>query len=361
MQSPTADTRRVDEAMWRLGRRPGLDGLRGIAILLVLAGHVLDVRALRPLGQNGVVVFFVLSGFLITSLLLEELQTRIGLTHFYLRRVRRLAPALLVVVGFVAVVRLFAGQWWTTPRALIGALTWSTNWIAPSTTQGEALAHFWSLAIEEQFYMVWPLTIVALTRFPWAVQRATMVVAVSFTTVLPLLLLGAGPWHVYYGTDTRSLPLLAGCLLAMTMSRRPEGPGSATGALVGVVLLVVISVAWRDQFLAGWIAPQVVTFLTVGILWCSSQCARAPVLTGRPLRYVGRRSYALYLWHPIVLVLLRHYTDLDANLRALVILATSFVLAEFSWRHIERPFARRRSSAETMSDALRLHTAQRGR
>ncbi|MBO9523417.1 MAG: acyltransferase [Nocardioidaceae bacterium] len=225
---------------WRLGRRPGLDGLRGVAILLVVAAH-LGVRSLEFLGGIGVTVFFTLSGFLITALLLDEhdLAGRISMRRFYKRRFFRLAPAFLLMLAIVVPLEFAvsgsAPYWWTTIAEV-------SNWV--SATKGPApldlLHHTWSLAIEEQFYLAWPVVLWGLSqRFGRRAVIASGAVGIglSLTTAL-----AAHGYRLAFGTDTNASSLLAGCLLAAMMVGRNVrvAPGWTMAVSLGLALI-----SWR--------------------------------------------------------------------------------------------------------------------
>jgi peptidoglycan/LPS O-acetylase OafA/YrhL len=309
---------------------------------MVVFSHVFyDRTSLRPFGQNGVEIFFVLSGFLITSLLLDDVESGSGiqLRRFYGRRARRLAPALFVVIAFVVSVAPLLGSWWTTPRQILAALTWSSNWVAPSTTAGVALAHTWSLAVEEQFYLVWPWLLLLVVRLPWRSRRAVMLGAIGVGIVLPFLpFMTYWAPHLYFGTDSRSLPLLAGALLAMVMRRRPEGDSHRWVAAGGLGLVLLISIVWTTPFLTSHVAGTFVTAATVVVIWASAQGRPVGGLSSPLLRYVGHRSYALYLWHPVLL-----WLAVDAGVQStaalfVIVVGGGFALAECTWRLVEKRY-----------------------
>lgn len=209
---------------WRLGRRPELDGLRGVAILLVVVSHGLPRYMMA--GAVGVTVFFTLSGFLITSLLLEEHAAtgRLDLRHFYERRVRRLGPALVVFLAAMAVLGLTVNSWFATPGWLGATLFYVTNWGIVQGGAPGALGHTWSLSIEEQFYIVFPLLVLLLARRPSVLIAVTAAItAVSVGLRVVLWQDGASVAEVYYGTHTTVFAPLAGALLAMALHGRPVG------------------------------------------------------------------------------------------------------------------------------------------
>src|SRR5262245_4168116 len=203
----------------KLGYRPALDGLRGIAIALVVGFHAFRWPANGALGVD---LFFVLSGFLITTLLLEEHRSfgRIGLRRFYVRRVRRLYPALLLLLLALVAVTLAAGGFPSldSPPAIgvASALTYTANVVVAASPSHvpAGMVHLWSLAAEEQFYVVWPLLIVLLLRWRSMRLLATSLVVLLLLAIayrLRLALAGASIGRLYYGPDTHADSLLVGC------------------------------------------------------------------------------------------------------------------------------------------------------
>jgi peptidoglycan/LPS O-acetylase OafA/YrhL len=364
-------------------RLAGLDGLRAVAVVAVVVFHV---RAdTLPGGYLGVDVFFVVSGFLITTLLLREIARtgRIGLRAFWLRRARRLLPALgLVVVVCVSAARLVGGDLLVDlDRQVLGALTFSTNWVeigAGSSyfthTAPLLFATFWSLAVEEQFYLVWPVALAVLLAVvpPGLRVRAVLgLAALSAVLMAVLVVPGQDPTRVYYGTDTHAFGLMIGAALALARERAPAGTGgprhgtglvrgreiwpSASSAartavgvlgLAGLVLLTLTlrdtaTVAYRGGILLASVCTAVVIAAVVG-----PPTALGRVLDAAPLAWVGQRSYGLYLWHWPVLLLLtaaRPPTVPDSSgwwtTRALAV-ALTVLLAAASYRWVEMPVRR---------------------
>lgn len=289
-------------------RIPALDGLRGTAILLVVGYHAWP--ALFPGGSHGVTLFFVLSGFLITRLLVAEMDQdgRLRLGAFYWRRALRLLPALLLIS---AVFLIAGGPWDSVWRAL----TYTSNFHAVDGGSIYPLQHTWSLAIEEHFYLVWPFVIALARRH--RVFWVGSLLAVSVLWRGGLLASGASWERIYYATDAVAFALLAGCTLAV-VDWRPRYPVAALAAFCAGALLFD---TYSHEYLWSSFPMVALSVVLVGSAE-SVGWLRAPWLI-----WLGRRSYAIYLWHPVLL----------ASLPAGVALGTTGLVAEASWRLIERP------------------------
>ncbi|WP_353950664.1 acyltransferase family protein [Knoellia sp. S7-12] len=367
------------------GRLPGLDGLRAIAILAVLAFH-LDPRWL-PGGFLGVDVFFVISGFLITTLLVREHDRdgRIDLRGFWTRRVRRLLPALLVLVPSVILIArlvetdLLVGI----RRQAAGALTFTSNWLEIGagsdyfhSTAPQLLMNLWSLAVEEQFYLVWPLVALALLKFaPSSRVRAGVAVALALGSAAlmasrydPAL----GATRVYYGTDTHLMGLMLGSALAFAWAaphrawtstdlwQRVRVPAVAGAGLVLVALVALLDESTPLTFRGGILAASLAT--TVLVLGVIERPTRLrSVLDLSVLRWIGERSYGLYLWHwPVILII---EADLSWASRGaddylwsrLWCVVVTAAIADLSYRFIETPVRRRgfRGSARHLLHTIR--------
>lgn len=361
---------------------PGLDGLRAIAVLLVIVYHFWPT--ILPGGMIGVDIFFVISGFLITSLLLREgaLNGRIALGSFWVRRARRLLPAIALMILVLGPVSLIVGGdiQVNLGRQLLGAATFSSNWISIfagndyfAQTSPELFTNFWSLAVEEQFYVLWPLLIVAsglLLGRRWRHFSAIMVLGIlaSLGVAAFLLMNGTPISRIYYGTDTHLYGLLLGALLAFA---RPWSlyPPMGKKALYrvaqpfGLIAFTRVMVSWLSLFAlipyailvpesapgaipwglfgASLLALGVIQGMLPDMLAGASEALRR-LLNFAPLRWVGERSYGLYLWHwPLAVVM--HYV-LGADRSPLVnvgVLVATFAIAEMSYRWIETPIRRR--------------------
>jgi peptidoglycan/LPS O-acetylase OafA/YrhL/lysophospholipase L1-like esterase len=350
----------------------GLDGVRALAVAAVFAYHLGTTSGVPILsgGFLGVDVFFVLSGYLITSLLIVEARRtgRISIKNFYLRRARRLLPALyalLLVVGAISVI-------WIPEQAarlrgdLVAALTYVTNWwlvhvngsyFAGGGDRPQLLTHLWSLAVEEQFYLIWPVILIICFRL--RVRRRVLVPvvlgAVAASTIAAWLLYDpfSDPSRVYYGTDTRALAPLLGAAVAIVFQpwrhradlSIPRRLGLDVFGLAGLAALGLI--AWRvhdtDAILYGAGFLVIAALGGVVVLVAGHPASLLGKLLGLPpLRWLGDRSYAIYLWHWPVCVLTRPTVDValtgwaDAVLRILLTLA----LAEASYWLVEKPIRR---------------------
>jgi len=341
---------------------PGLDGLRAVAVLGVIAYH-LNFSWARG-GLLGVEVFFVLSGYLITDLLAAEYHRRqgIGLRRFWMRRARRLLPALLVML-FVVMgwVTLFDRAQLPSMRSdLLPAIFYYSNWwfifehVSYFAKFGppSPLGHLWSLAIEEQFYLVWPLLLLAglkWIRDHRILISLTLVAAAGSAVEMAILFSpGANPTRIYDGTDTRAFALLIGAALALALPRHRYFAQVSTGArrlmeLAGVASLVaILAMYWGtseyDSFLyrGGMVLLSVLTALVIAVTVHPG--ARLGSWIGRePLRWIGERSYGIYLWHYPVIVLTTPLGAAPNLLRTTIQLSASIGLAALSWRYVEQP------------------------
>jgi len=339
---------------------PALDGFRAGAVLLVMVYHM----GIPPRGGHiGVNAFFVLSGFLITSLLLHEnLNTgRIALGSFYIRRALRLYPPLLAVAAVVAAYSLLvpgAVRADSSLPALPAVVLYFSNWVR-SFGEGTPLGlfeHTWSLSVEEQFYLLWPLLLLAVIRLT---GRLSAVALVAFAgcggaLLLRLALNGSTPGErITSGIDTQADQLLFGCLLAavVLMAARHGWEESLSRMLrfavwPAAVALGVVAVAWKpgDQSTAGMFIPALVAAscaAVIGFLYLNQNSWASRALGCKPLVYVGKRSYALYLWHyPIYTVMTVSNFPASGPVRMALEVALSFVAAELSWRLVESPALR---------------------
>jgi len=325
-------------------RIDSLDGLRTLAVLLVFVGHV-DQRHL-PGGYVGVEVFFVISGYLITSLLLREHARtgRISLGRFYLRRLLRLWPALLLLVVIVTPIAIYDHIGTPVPDG-VAALLYVTDFWANIGDHISLVLHTWSLAVEEQFYLVWPVLLaVALKRGVRGWRLFSLLGAAVIAGIL--VTLWSAHLHlplIQYFPNAHIAELFSGVALALAgheTGRLPAMLRPATGtaaAACGLVALGVFEVfvparwwAWPLATLAAW---PIVAHLAL-----HERGALPRVFSSRPMVWLGRRSYGFYLWHyAIVELLLRSMPGLEAGILAF---ALTLLAAAVSFQFWEQPFLR---------------------
>jgi peptidoglycan/LPS O-acetylase OafA/YrhL len=326
----------------RLGYRPALDGLRAVAITLVVCLHSWTTP---KGGELGVDLFFVLSGFLITRLLMEEHRATgtFSLRSFYKRRVRRLMPALLVMLTVSNLVALASGN----DRLLfptLAGLTYTTNLLAATHhyTGSGGLEHLWSLAEEEQFYLLWPSVLIVLLRFRRRIVITVLLVvfAAAVAHECWLVLHGADGARLGNGPDTRADGLIAGCLLAVSwefVSSRVAGALVVALAPLAYVAIVDVPVG-TPQLNLGLLAAVAVFFAAI-VRLAIDPGPLAWMLGLPPFRFLGRISYSLYLWHPPIFAAFGVATAaVDVKLGAI---ALSLLVAAASYRLIEQPFRHR--------------------
>jgi peptidoglycan/LPS O-acetylase OafA/YrhL len=351
----------------RLGYRPELDGLRGIAIIIVVAIHT---SGWPRGGLLGVDIFFTLSGFLITTLLLEEWlgQGSISLRDFYLRRYFRLFPALFVLLAAYAVfvVAFSDGGVGMRLRGAGFGLAYVANWVMAFNRPFPEweIGHLWSLAVEEQFYVLWPaLLVLLLRRLPngaadlrraaWVIL-ALIVVVIGWRTFLDLR--GVDDSRLYFGTDTRFDQLLIGCLAGtLFVSRRPGAARRVPVAIGGAIGAAFLG--WRIfepnlrsawSFKIGFTLFALATALMIYACATDSFPLLKRALSARWLVFVGGISYSLYLWHVSADVFVSRFVRLDGVASTVVEIALALVVACASYYLIELPFLRRRRSHQRL-------------
>jgi peptidoglycan/LPS O-acetylase OafA/YrhL len=355
-----------------LGYVPALDGLRGAAVAGVLAHHLGYLDG----GFLGVDLFFVLSGFLITSLVLSEWASSddIDLGHFWLRRGRRLLPALFVVMVAVAFYAAFSANGIELPRIRadgLATLLYVQNWheIVAGTNYWDQYAapsplqHMWSLAIEEQFYLLWPLVLVLVLTKGRRTDRRRRVgrllalcVGLGLASAVAMVVQhhpGEDVNRVYYGTDTRAAAILIGAAIAAAVGLWGHPRGRQARRLVeaaGIVAAVGLAVVWfkisgvnerlyeGGFFLFGLAVGAVILAVTT-----AGDGPLSRVFSIAPLRWLGLISYGLYLWHwPVIVFLTEDRTHLEGLPLAAVRVAVSLVLTVASYYVVEQPIRRGR-------------------
>jgi peptidoglycan/LPS O-acetylase OafA/YrhL len=366
---------------------PGLDGIRAIAVLAVMAFH-LNVPGAGG-GMLGVGVFFTLSGYLITDLLLSHWyrQGHLGLGQFWLRRARRLLPALFVMLAVVSVwvALLDSALLADVRRQVLGAAVYANNWwtIAEHGSYFARFAaplpldHLWSLAIEEQFYLLWPFVLLAgIWLLRNRARLALMAVVLAAVSLLVMALLyqpGTDPTRVYEGTDTRAFGLLVGAAVAIVWPARALDKGLRPGrsrlldALGLAGLAGIIALVWGTDTFSAFLYPWGFLLLSVSTVALVAAVVNRTSVLGRalgwaPLRWIGVRSYGIYLWSwPIVVLATPNQTTFDLPAATAEVAAT-LVVAALSWRFVEEPIRRgalgrlwQRTRAGTSGVAARRH------
>lgn len=368
------------------GRFDSLDGMRTLAVLAVMVYHMVPA-AVRG-GGMGVDIFFTLSGFVITRLLLKEYQAtgHIRLGVFYALRISRLWPALMTVCAVVAGVALlfpssfWAGEQGNALRSALHVMNFSRGeWFGPAG-DGGSLGHTWSLAVEEQFYLVWPVLFIVMLRVVRSVKVIAIITAAICTAVMGermlLQILGSGYERIYNGPDTRADQLLVGCLLAMVLTLLPStATTQERAAKMGRFVLwpsaVVIAgalltlsyphgneteaVVYRSVF------PLIIALAAGALIFGLVTNERHPLsrmLSVSWLSWPGKHlSYGLYLWHYPIFFLLRGLYDGPGStlVRLPLGIALTFVVAYLSARYLEEPI---RMAVKSRITQERTPTAQ---
>jgi peptidoglycan/LPS O-acetylase OafA/YrhL len=368
---------------------PGLDGVRALAVVAVMLYHA--GVSWMPGGFLGVEVFFVISGYLITLLLIAEQERtgKIALFAFYKRRIRRLLPAVIVMIaGVVAITALFPYMRPSLARTRwpsFWGLFYGSNWYQIFTNQSYAdnfgrpplLRHLWSLAVEEQYYVVWPIVMIIVLKVfrERLVQIAALMTCGAFiASIIMFARYDPYDWNeVYLGTHTRASGLLLGAALALVwrpyaIARSPLAKRGRLLSLIGIVgflVLVTTTVTWHLQtvsdgrqrgndllFRGGFL---IVGFATLAVIASATHLGSVfgqQVLGNKAFAWLGTRSYGLYLWHFPIFQLLRPGAideggDIDLPFWPVMLIrmVITFVIAEFSFRFVEQPVRQKRVRA----------------
>lgn len=347
---------------------PSLDGLRAFAVLSVIAYHMGFSWA--PGGLLGVTVFFVLSGYLITGLLIAEFRSTktIDLPNFWLRRIRRLVPAIVFVLIVVAALCVIFNHVLLTKMRddILPSLFFFSNWwqIIHNVSYFQAigspspLQHFWSLGIEEQFYLIWPVVLLFLfkrkTKGTTLRRGILILAALSAIEMAVLYSPDIDPSRVYYGTDTRAFSLLLGAWLAfvwpssrlseesgraMTPATRAGFNAAGIAALIGLVLMVGFANGFSPfLYRGGLVICSILTAIVIAVI-VHPISLLGKALGTKPLVWIGKRSYGMYLWHyPILLLMTDRNSTTGINIWwCLLELAIVFGISAFSYTFIENP------------------------
>jgi len=351
----------------RIGHLPALDGLRGVAVGAVILFHFVPWGL--PGGFLGVDTFFVVSGYLITSLLLAEWRDShtVGLRSFWARRARRLLPALYLTLIAAAV----AGAVWLPSFELgrlrgdgLSSIFYVTNWRLIATgesyfdlsTAPSPLRHLWSLAIEEQYYVVWPLVVLGCLRLGRGSRLPLAVVcgvgALASAGVMALVWNASDPSRAYYGTDARSHVILVGAGLALVLEGDRARSWLRSGALQAGGAAALVACVWlwvtvdeSDGWLyrGGFLAYAVATAILMAAVIGARDGPLGRLLALYPVQAIGRVSYGLYLWHwPIQVFATAPRTNLDGAALLVLKLAITAALTVASYVLIEQPIRLRR-------------------
>ena len=336
-----------------MSRLRSLDGLRALAVSMVFVPHV--VPGELPGGALGVSLFFALSGYLITTILLEERdRTReISLRRFYARRALRLYPALIVVVVAATIAAWAQDVGDPIPDAL-AALLYLTDFYAQFDVHLNLLLHTWSLAVEEQFYLLWPAVLVAGLARGWRLEGLVAAsIALGIASVGALEYFAGGDVIPYITfLPTSNLPMIGGgVLLALALrtesGRRLCARFSGTAAMAGSLALLALGMVFGSA-IAFAVVPIVIP---VAHLLLHRESAFSRALSARPVVWLGERSYGFYLWHyPVLLSLSLHVSSQPVV--GLAGLAIVLAATELSWRFVELPFLRRKRKFEVVRPTL---------
>jgi len=344
---------------WRLGHRPALDGLRGVAVLLVVAHHTQWFPRLPGLGTVGVTAFFVLSGYLIAGTLITERNATgsLSLGRFFARRAARLLPALaflLVTLGALAAMSFDVAS----SSRFAGAATYVTNWqiIMDGGSGIGPLFPIWSLAVEAQFYAAFGITAVFALRYRGMAGLAvltTLALGAALASRVLLAMSGASFERIYYGTDTAMSSLLLGAGVAVAAASGAHLPRvPVVPALVALLGLCLLPISW-------WL-PVPASLATAAVV---AGNGHAWSLEGSLLRAIGERSYGLYLWH-LPALWFKWYLPGPEWMQTVGALVITAGITAVSWRFVERPAiramgARLRRRSPEVGDAERPDAAAR--
>jgi len=327
--------------------KPQLDGLRALAITLVVIYHI--DPSLLPGGWIGVDIFFVLSGYLITSILEHELHatSSIAIGNFYVRRLLRLTPAFWLLLAFIMFVDVLFSHKVDGFRAVFLSAAYLMNWNRAFNWYPQTLlGHTWSLAMEEQFYLVWPLILRGFgRRSPLGFILVTACTVVAWRVYL--VWSGAGAERTYNGFDTHSDALLIGCALAFAKSGSSLESLSLRFGWVPISVILLFSVVLtHDSPFAQSFGLTITAIAAAWLLWATLHDDRiARLFSIKPVVYTGQISYGWYLWHYPAIALGAHLTEKFGRpaLFAAAFATLAFAIAGLSHKYVEAPFLRMKS------------------
>ena len=339
--------------------RPEIQALRALAVGVVVLHHFWPVLA--PAGYIGVDVFFVVSGYLITGMLVRELETtgRLSLSRFYGRRLRRILPSAVVVLAVTSVVTALAvpadeaARWF---RQILASTLFVQNWLLAAETATDADAglpstpveHYWSLSVEEQFYLVWPIVLLLATglaarasRFGRTVPAVVIGLVTATSFVVCVVVTGLDNNAAYFSTVTRAWEFGVGALLALAPVM--TGLLGVRRAVSWLGLAAIVASVYVATDVAAF--PGVIALLpalgATAVIWAGTPSGRSstvPLVRFPPVQHLGDISYALYLWHWPVVVLAPFITGRPSgNATMAALLAVAVVLAWATTRYVERP------------------------
>lgn len=335
----------------KLTYRPDIDGLRAIAVLAILFYHAHFTTFAG--GYVGVDVFFVISGFLITSIIIKDINAgEFSVARFYERRIRRIFPALYVVLLFVLIATYFLynpenfTQAIKSVAATVGFVSNILFWTetgyfdAPATLK--PLLHTWSLAVEEQFYIFFPLLLVFITRFFREKLREILIGLASLSFLLSLYVINKNPASAFYFPHLRAWELLIGSLLVFIKpSAKPGMILAHLFSILGLGMILASAFIYTETTPFPGLSALLPTLGSAFIIYSSfhSRSIVGKLLSLPPFVFIGKISYSLYLWHwPIIIFGMYYIIQIPTITQMWILISISFVLATLSWHFVENPF-----------------------
>ncbi|MEK6638268.1 MAG: acyltransferase family protein [Pseudomonadota bacterium] len=332
-----------------LGYRPDIDGLRAVAILPVVFYH--SGLGLFPGGYVGVDVFFVISGFLITGIIAREVdEGRFSILNFYERRARRIMPALMVMLAFVlcaAAYSFFPGDFAKLPKSALMTTLFVSNigfFLETGYFAGSAetvpLLHTWSLAVEEQFYLGFPILLILIARFVPGRRMTTLVAIALISFALAVATQASGSGFAFYLLPPRAWELFIGALIAVGGVPAIRSHWLREGvALAGLAAIAYAALCFDKTTVFPGVNALFPVLGAAALILCAPRTVVGRLLETGPMVGIGLISYSLYLWHWPLIVFTEYMTDTrPAGWVSVMVISASFIAAFFSWRFVERPF-----------------------